>query len=60
MWQQLLHNKYLKNQTLAQVEIKPTNSPFWKGLMHVKDEFYVGVLLKLGMDPWFIFGRIFS
>jgi hypothetical protein len=28
MWQQLLCNKYLKNKTLAQVEVKPTDSPF--------------------------------
>jgi hypothetical protein len=26
MWQQLLHNKNLKNKTLAQVEVKPTDS----------------------------------
>jgi hypothetical protein len=38
MWQQLLHN-YIKNKTLAHVEVKPTNSPFWKGLMRVKPEF---------------------
>jgi hypothetical protein len=36
MWQELLHNKYLKNKTLAEVEAKPTDSPFWKGLMRVK------------------------
>jgi hypothetical protein len=41
MWQQLLHNKNLKNQTLAQVEIKPTDSPFfWKGLLRVKNDFF--------------------
>jgi hypothetical protein len=38
MWQQLLFNKYLKNKTLAQVEAKPTDSSFWKGLMHVKND----------------------
>jgi hypothetical protein len=40
VWQQLLHNKYIKNKTLAQVEVKPTDSPFWKGLMRVKPEFF--------------------
>ena len=40
MWQQLLCNKYLKYKTLAQVEIKPNDSPFWKDLMHVKDDFF--------------------
>ena len=38
MWQQLLLNKYVKNKTLAQVEVKPMDSPFWKGLMRVKNE----------------------
>jgi hypothetical protein len=32
-WQQLLHNKYLKNKTLAEVDEKPTDFPFWEGLM---------------------------
>jgi hypothetical protein len=27
-WQQLLYNKYVKNQTLFQVEVKPTDFPF--------------------------------
>jgi hypothetical protein len=35
-----LHNKYLKNKTLAQVEVKPTDSPFRKGLMGVKHDFF--------------------
>jgi hypothetical protein len=33
-------NKYLKNKTLSQVEAKPMDSPFWKGLMRVKDDFF--------------------
>jgi hypothetical protein len=40
LWQELLHNKYLRTQTLSQVTAKPTDSPFWKGLMGVKDEFF--------------------
>jgi hypothetical protein len=40
MWQELLHNKYLRNKTLSQVQAKPTDSHFWKGLMCVKEEFY--------------------
>jgi hypothetical protein len=40
VWQELLHNKYLKNKTLSQVTAKPTDSPFWKGLMGVKDDFF--------------------
>ena len=40
IWQELLHNKYLSNNTLAEVEAKHTDSPFWKGLMGVKDNFF--------------------
>jgi hypothetical protein len=36
MWQESIHNKYLRDKTLSQVEEKPTDSPFWKGLMRVK------------------------
>jgi hypothetical protein len=46
MWQQLLSNKYLKNKTLSQVEVKPTDSPFWKGLMHVKEDFSREVIFE--------------
>ena len=40
VWQELLQNKYLQSKTLAQVEAQPTDSPFWKGLMRVKDDFF--------------------
>jgi hypothetical protein len=39
MWQKLLCNKYLKTKTIAKVQAKPTDSPFWKGLMHQKETF---------------------
>jgi hypothetical protein len=48
MWQQLLCNKYLKNKTLAQVEVKPIDSPFWKGLMHVKEDFFKRGFFRVG------------
>jgi hypothetical protein len=48
MWQQLLSNKYLKNKTLSQVEAKPTDSPFWKGLMHVKADFFQRGFFRVG------------
>jgi hypothetical protein len=41
MWQELLHNKYLKNKTLAEVEAKLIDSLFWKGFRRVKDEFFL-------------------
>jgi hypothetical protein len=58
MWQQLLCNKYLKNKTLAQVEVKPTDSPFWKGLMHVKEDFFKRGVLEWGMEHLLGSGRM--
>jgi hypothetical protein len=48
MWQQILHNKYLNNKTLSQVEAKPTDSPFWKGLMRVKNDFFQRGFFEVG------------
>nr|XP_051221032.1 uncharacterized protein LOC127339195 [Lolium perenne] len=48
VWQELLHNKYLAHKTLSQVEAKPTDSPFWKGLMEVKHEFFSRGSFKVG------------
>ena len=40
VWQELLSNKYLYNKALTQVESKPTDSPFWRGIMEVKKDFF--------------------
>jgi len=48
VWQELLHNKYLHSKTLAQVEAQPTDSPFWKGLMRVKEDFFIRGSFKIG------------
>ena len=40
VWQELLTNKYLHSKTLSQVAVKPTDSPFWKGLMKVRSDFF--------------------
>jgi hypothetical protein len=39
-WAQILRNKYLHSKTLSQVTVRPTDSPFWKGLMRVKSAFF--------------------
>ena len=48
MWIQILRNKYLHTKTLAQVTPKPTDSPFWKGLMKVKVAFFNRTKFVLG------------
>uniref|UniRef100_A0A8I6YB20 Reverse transcriptase zinc-binding domain-containing protein n=1 Tax=Hordeum vulgare subsp. vulgare TaxID=112509 RepID=A0A8I6YB20_HORVV len=40
MWLQILKNKYLQQKTLAQVTVRPGDSPFWKGLMKTKTAFF--------------------
>jgi hypothetical protein len=48
VWQELLYNKYLHSKTLPQVSVKPMDSPFRKGLMKVKEEFFSRGSFKLG------------
>ena len=48
LWQKLLHNKYLSQKTLSEVQAKPTDSPFWKGLMRVKNDFFNRGSFKVG------------
>jgi hypothetical protein len=48
VWQELLRNKYLQSKSLSQVTVKPLDSPFWKGLMKVKEEFFKRGTFKVG------------
>jgi hypothetical protein len=60
MWQELIHNKYLKTKTLSQVQAKPTDSSFWKGILRGKDVFFQcgsfvvrdGLSTRFWEDPW--------
>jgi hypothetical protein len=36
----LLNEEGIWNKMLAQVEARPTDSPFWKGILRGKDEFF--------------------
>jgi hypothetical protein len=40
IWQELLCNKYIHSKKMAQVTTKPLDSPFWKGIMLVKEELF--------------------
>ena len=48
MWAQILRNKYLHSKTLAQVTMRPTDLPFWKVLMRMKDLFFRRVKFLVG------------
>jgi hypothetical protein len=39
MWQKLLHNKYLNDKSLAQVEVNPIDLSFRKGILCWKMRF---------------------
>ena len=40
VWHELICNKYLHSKSLSRVRARPTDSPFWKGLLKVKDEIF--------------------
>ena len=40
MWQDVLKEKYGKNECLALVEKKPGDSQFWTSLLNIKNIFY--------------------
>ena len=44
----MLTNKYLGDKTLSQVQAKPLDSHFWKGIMKVKNEFFARGRFVLG------------
>jgi hypothetical protein len=39
LWQKILKKKYVKDSTIAQVQIRHGDSHFWSGLLKVKDTF---------------------
>jgi hypothetical protein len=38
--EELIQPKYLHSKSLWQVKAKSSDSPFWKGIMRVKDDFF--------------------
>ena len=48
MWQQLLKNKYLGENSLSQVSRRQGDSQFWSGLMNIKDQLLRGGHFKVG------------
>jgi hypothetical protein len=48
VWHELVSNKYLHSKSLSQVTVKSSDSPFWKGLMKLKDDFFERVSFTIG------------
>jgi hypothetical protein len=44
----LITNKYLHSKSLSQVKVKASDSPFWKGLMKLKDDFFERASFTIG------------
>jgi hypothetical protein len=55
VWQELLTNKYLHSKSLSQVTSQPSDSPFWKGIMKVKEELFSrgSFIVGNGESVWF-------
>jgi hypothetical protein len=39
------------NKSLSQVELKPTESPFWQGLMWIKEDLFIRGSFEIGDGP---------
>jgi hypothetical protein len=48
VWHELIQNKYLHSRSLSQVTSKPADSPFWKGLMRIKEDFFSRGVFRVG------------
>jgi hypothetical protein len=60
VWQELHTDKYLRGKMLSQVQAKPTDSPFWKGIMGLKTISLNVVPLLLGTVQEHGFGKMFG
>jgi hypothetical protein len=60
VWQEMLTNKYLCGKMLSQVQAKPTDSPFWKGIMGLKTISLNMVPSLLGTVQEHGFGKMFG
>jgi hypothetical protein len=60
MWQELVQNKYLHSLSLSQVKVGSQDSPFWKGILRVRDDFFSrghfvlgnGRMIRFWEDTW--------
>ena len=59
VWQELLHNKYLIAIRFLKYNPNPLiDSPFWKGIMGVNDEFFSRGSFIIGDGSNLVFGKI--
>jgi hypothetical protein len=57
VWLELIRNKYLHFKSLSQISAKPNDSPFWKGLMKVKENFFARGKFIVGNGADIRFGK---
>ena len=66
IWQRMLRRKYLASKTFSEVQKKPGDSQFWRGLMNVKDQLISfgrfnlqnGTQIRFWEDKWQAKGTI--
>jgi hypothetical protein len=46
--EELIQHKYLHSKSLWKVNAKSSDSPFWKGIMRVKDDLFERVFFTIG------------
>jgi hypothetical protein len=47
LWERIVRENYLRNKTVANIKARFNDSPFWKGLLKVKDIYMVGRRVKI-------------
>jgi len=56
LWQEIVQEKYVKQNTIAQLKTKPKNSPVWNDLLKVRDWYLKGRVTIIGngkkIDFW--------
>jgi hypothetical protein len=57
---ELFQHKYLNSKTLSQVKAKALDSPFWKVLMKVNNDFFSKGFFKIGNGETLAFGKILT
>ena len=48
IWQTIVMKKYVKDKNIAQLKVKPVNSPVWNDLLKIKDIYLKGRVMCVG------------
>ena len=57
IWQTIVMKKYVKDKNIAQLKVKPVNSPVWNDLLKIKDIYLKGRVMCVGNGQFTDFWR---